>query len=343
MALGGGIDPMSGERMTRPEAMVEKGLSGIALTFLPIAPLMHGATQWATMGQSFVGNKIVLMARFDPRAVWDLVEKEKVSSIMITGDAMGRPLIETLSEPEAHWDTSSVLSLSSSAAIFSASVKDQFFEKFPPLVMTDAVGSSEGGNNGMVFVQPGQTAMSSGGPTITRLGETVVLDESGKPLEPGSGGIGRIARSGDIPLEYYRDPEKTARTFVTYGGVRYCIPGDYARLESDGRITLLGRGSVSINSGGEKIFPEEVEAAIKSHPAVFDCTVVGVPDQRWGERVAAVVELRAGAGATLEDIQQHCRKRIAGYKVPRELHTVDKLVRSPSGKPDYRWAKSVAR
>ncbi len=343
MALGGGIDPMSGERMTRPEAMAEKGLNGVPLTFLPIAPLMHGATQWATMGQSFLGNKIVLMARFDPHAVWDLVEKEKVTSIMITGDAMGRPLIEALNESGAHWDTSSLLSLSSSAATFSPSVKDQFFERFPSLVMTDAVGSSEGGNNGMVFVQPGQTAMSSGGPTVTRLGETVVLDESGTPLEPGSGAIGKIARSGDIPLEYYRDPEKTAKTFVTYGGVRYCIPGDYARLESDGRITLLGRGSVSINSGGEKIFPEEVETAVKSHPAVFDCTVVGVPDERWGQRVAAVVELRPGAHTTLEEIQQHCRKRIAGYKVPRELHTVDKLVRSPSGKPDYRWAKSVAR
>jgi acyl-CoA synthetase (AMP-forming)/AMP-acid ligase II len=207
--------------------------------------------------------------------------------------------------------------------------------------MIDAIGSSESGNNGMVMVQAGNTAMK-GGPTVSKIGRTVVLDEHGTPLEPGCGVIGKIARAEDIPLEYYKDPKKTAETFVVYDGVRYAMPGDYAMVEEDGRITLLGRGSVSINSGGEKIFPEEVEAAVKSHPAVFDCTVVGVADPRWGERVAAVVELRPGARATLEDIQAHCRTKIAGYKLPKSLKTVERLVRSPSGKPDYRWAKQVA-
>ena len=155
--------------------------------------------------------------------------------------------------------------------------------------------------------------------------------------------VGKVARQGNIPLEYYKDPEKTAETFVTApDGTRYSIPGDFATLEADGTITLLGRGSVSINSGGEKIFPEEVEAAVKSHPGIYDCVVVGVPDERWGERVAAVVQLREGAAPTLDDIQEHCRTKIAGYKVPRELHLVDQIVRSPSGKPDYRWAKDVA-
>jgi acyl-CoA synthetase (AMP-forming)/AMP-acid ligase II len=135
---------------------------------------------------------------------------------------------------------------------------------------------------------------------------------------------------------------KTAETFVTHGGVRYAIPGDYAQVEPDGRITLLGRGSVSINSGGEKIFPEEVEAAVKSHPDVFDCTVVGVPDERWGQRVCALVQVRPGALPTLEDVQTHCRQKIAGYKVPREMHVVERVVRSPSGKPDYRWARDTA-
>jgi acyl-CoA synthetase (AMP-forming)/AMP-acid ligase II len=341
MALGGGIDPMTNERAKRPEDMAEKGEAGMCLTFLPIAPLMHGATQWAVMGQSFVGNKIVLMPKFDAGKVWDLVERERVNSLMITGDAMGRPLIEALSVPDAKWDTSSVMALSSSAATFSPSVKDDFFARFPTLVMIDAVGSSEGGNNGMVMVLPGQTAMK-GGPTVSRLGNTVVLDESGKPVEPGSGKIGKIARAGDIPLEYYKDPQKTADTFVTIEGVRYAVPGDFATVEADGRLTLLGRGSVSINSGGEKIFPEEVEAAVKSHPDVFDCTVVGLPDERWGQRVAAVVEFRPGKSPKLEAIQEHCRTKIAGYKLPRELHVVDKLVRSPSGKPDYRWAKQTA-
>jgi acyl-CoA synthetase (AMP-forming)/AMP-acid ligase II len=165
MALGGGIDPLSGERAPRPEHMVEKGKMGFTITMFPIAPLMHGATQWAVMGQSFVGNKLVLTARFDPRKVWELVEREKINSIMITGDAMARPMIEALEAPDANWDVSSLLSLSSSAATFSPSVKDQYFERFPNLVMTDAVGSSEGGNNGMVMVQKGQTAMK-GGPTV---------------------------------------------------------------------------------------------------------------------------------------------------------------------------------
>jgi 3-oxocholest-4-en-26-oate---CoA ligase len=341
MALGGGIDPMTNERATRPEAMVEKAKAGFPLTFLPIAPLMHGATQWAVMGQSFLGNKVVLIGRFDAKAVWDLVDREKVNSIMITGDAMGRPLIEALTAPGAKWDASSLFVLSSSAATFSPSVKDQFFARFPNLVMIDAIGSSESGNNGMVMVKAGATEMK-GGPTVSKVGNTVVLDEAGKPLAPGCGQIGKIARAGDIPLEYYKDPKKTAETFVTYDGVRYAMPGDFAMIEADGRITLLGRGSVSINSGGEKIFPEEVEAAVKSHPAVFDCTVVGVPDPRWGEHVAAVVEFRPGHIASLEEIQAHCRSKIAGYKVPRELCRVESIVRSPSGKPDYRWAKQVA-
>ncbi len=341
MALGGGIDPTTNVRAERPGQMVEKAQAGFPLTFLAIAPLMHGASQWAVMGQSFLGNKVVLMGKFDPVVVWRLVEDEKINSIMITGDAMGRPLIEALNAPDAKWDTSSVLALSSSAATFSPSIKDEFFRHFPNLVMIDAVGSSEGGNNGMVMVQPGQTDMK-GGPTVSRLGNTVVLDEDGRPLEPGCGKIGKIARAGDIPLEYYKDPKKSAETFVTYGGVRYAIPGDFAMVEADGRLTLLGRGSVSINSGGEKIFPEEVEAAVKSHPAVFDCTVVGVPDERWGQRVAAVVELRPDASVSLEQIQEHCRQKIAGYKIPRVLHFVDTVVRSPSGKPDYRWAQAVA-
>jgi acyl-CoA synthetase (AMP-forming)/AMP-acid ligase II len=342
-ALGGGIDPTTNVRVTRPEEMVEKGKAqGMALTFLPIAPLMHGATQWAVMGQSFLGNKVVLVGKFEPERVWDLIEAEKVNSVMITGDAMGRPLIEALEAAPRKWDLSSLFLLTSSAVTFSPSVKDQFFAHFPNLLMIDAIGSSETGNNGMVMVQAGQTAMK-GGPTVSKVGNTVVLGEDMRPLGPGSEGrIGKLARVGDIPLEYYKDPKKTAETFVTIDGVRYAMPGDYGMLEPDGRITLLGRGSVSINSGGEKIFPEEVEAAVKSHPAIFDCTIVGVPDDRWGERVTAVVEFRPGQRATLDDLREHCRAKIAGYKLPRQICEVEKIVRSPSGKPDYPWAKKIA-
>ena len=338
-ALGGGTDPVTNTRIEDPGRIVEKGAGG-AMVHLPIAPLMHGATQWCVMGQSFVGSKIVLMAKFDPHEVWRLVEAEGANSIMITGDAMGKPLIESLGDAGSSHDLSSLLAVVSSAALFSAPVKDQFFARLPNLVITDAVGSSEGGNNGMTVVTPGHTAMKSG-PTVHLLGQTVVFDEDLNPVEPGSGVIGKIARSGDIPLGYYNDPKKTAEVFIEVRGTRYVMPGDYATVEADGSITLLGRGSIVINSGGEKIFPEEVESAVRSHPEVFDAIVVGAPDNRWGQRVAAIIQPRADRHPTLEDIQTHCREAIAGYKVPRQLHVVETIQRSPSGKPDYRWAAEI--
>ncbi|HAM02828.1 MAG TPA: acyl-CoA synthetase [Acidimicrobiaceae bacterium] len=341
-ALGGGIDAMTGTRVERPEEMVDKGKAmGGQISFLPVAPLMHGATQWAVMGQSFVGNRIVLVARFDPHEVWSLVEGEKVNMLMITGDAMGRPLIEALEEPGSSYDLSSLIGITSTAALFSPSVKDQFFEHFPSLLMSDAIGSSEGGNNGISWIKPGGTSMKSG-PTVTSMSGTVVFDDDMEMVKPGSGVVGKIARFGDIPVGYYNDPGKTAEVFITVDGVRYVMPGDFATVEADGSITLLGRGSICINSGGEKIFPEEVEAVVRSHPDVMDALVVGAPDERWGQRVAAIVEARPGHDApSLEAVQEHCRKHVAGYKVPRQLYVVDKVERAPSGKPDYRWASVV--
>jgi acyl-CoA synthetase (AMP-forming)/AMP-acid ligase II len=338
-ALGGGVDPHTNTRVERPEEMVEKGRGG-QVTLLPIAPLMHGATQWSIMGQSFLGNRTVLVPKFDPHEVWSLVESEKANSIMITGDAMGKPLVEALDDPGANYDLSSLYAITSSAALFSAPVKDEFFKHLPNIMIIDAIGSSESGNNGMVTMDKDNTAMKSG-PTVSVLGNTVVFDEDLKVVEPGSGVIGKIARYGDIPVGYYNDPVKTAEVFIHVDGVRYVMPGDFATVEADGGITLLGRGSVSINSGGEKIFPEEVESAVRSHPDVFDAIVVGAPDERWGQRVAAIIQPRAGKHPTLEDIQSHCRDAIAGYKVPRQLHVVEAIVRSPSGKPDYRWAAEI--
>jgi 3-oxocholest-4-en-26-oate---CoA ligase len=343
-ALGGGIDPVSNTRIDRPEAMVEKGLANpMQMTMMPIAPLMHGASQWSVMGGGVVGNRVVLMAKFDPKRVFELVEREHVTAIMITGDAMARPMLEALDEVgDDTYDLSSWIALSSTAALFSPSVKEDFMRRFPNLIVTEAIGASESGSNGYTMIQAGKTAMK-GGPTVTAIRDTVVLDDDFNPIEAGSGKVGKLARKGNIPIEYYKDPDKSAATFVTApDGTRYSIPGDYATIEADGTITLLGRGSVSINSGGEKIFPEEVEGAVKSHPDVYDVVVVGVPDERWGSRVCAVVEPRPGTKPTLDDVQTHCRTKIAGYKVPRELHLVDKIERSPSGKPDYRWAKDVA-
>jgi acyl-CoA synthetase (AMP-forming)/AMP-acid ligase II len=293
------------------------------------------------MGQSFVGNRTILVPKFEPHEVWRLVESEKANSVMITGDAMGKPLIEALDEPGTNYDLSSLLAVTSSAALFSAPVKDEFFRHFPNLVIVDAVGSSESGNNGMATLTKGNTAMKSG-PTVSVLGDTVVFDEDLRPVVPGSGVIGKIARTGNIPVGYYNDPVKTAEVFITVEGSRYTMPGDFATIEADGTITLLGRGSVSINSGGEKIFPEEVESAVRSHPAVLDAIVVGAPDDRWGQRVAAIIQPRGEQVPTLDEIQDHCRSHIAGYKVPRQLHVVESIERSPSGKPDYRWANAIA-
>jgi acyl-CoA synthetase (AMP-forming)/AMP-acid ligase II len=342
-ALGGGIDPVTNSRVDLPDEMVQKGLANAGqITMMPLAPLMHGATQWGVMSGSFVGNKVVLVAKFDPRQVFELVGQEGVNAIMITGDAMARPMLEALGDAVSTYDLSSWVALSSTAALFSPSVKDEFLRRFPNMIVTEAIGASESGSNGYTMVEAGKTAMK-GGPTVRAIRDTVVIDDEFNPIEAGSGKVGRLARKGNIPLEYYKDPEKTAATFVTGpDGTRYSVPGDSATVEADGTITLLGRGSVSINSGGEKIFPEEVEGAVKSHPDVYDVIVVGVPDERWGSRVTAVVEPRPGAKPTLDDIQVHCRTKIAGYKVPRELHLVDKIERSPSGKPDYRWAKDIA-
>ena len=338
-ALGGGVDPTTNTRLERPEEFVERG-QGFVITHLPIAPLMHGATQWSVLGRSFVGDRIILTARFDAERVWRTAADEKVNSMMVTGDAMAKPLVEVLDTKLDEFDLSNLFAVVSSAALFSAPVKDRYFVHLPNIMITDAIGSSESGNNGMTVVTKDTTAMKSG-PTVSRLGDTVVFDEDMVQVEPGSGVIVKIARSGDIPVGYYNDPVKTAEVFITVDGTRYVMPGDFATVESDGSITLLGRGSVVINSGGEKIFPEEVESAVRSHPAVTDAIVCGAPDERWGQTVAAIIAPRPGQTATLAEIQEHCRNHIAGYKVPRLLFIVDAIQRSPSGKPDYRWATDI--
>jgi acyl-CoA synthetase (AMP-forming)/AMP-acid ligase II len=304
-----------------------------------IAPLMHGAAQWGIFNSLINGRTTVLLRKFDADEVWKAVEKCKITTLGITGDAMGRPLIEAFETGD--YDASSLVTVASTAAVFSATVKERFLEQFPNLIIADAVGSTETGYNGVrVIVKGGEE--KPGLPTVRMGPDTVVLDDQMNIVEPGSGVIGRMARGGNVPLRYHKDPEKSAATFVTVNGKRYSVSGDAAVVEADGTMTLLGRGSVCINSGGEKIYPEEVEAALKAHPAVFDAVVVGVPDDRWGERVSAIIEVRPGETVTLEMLDAHARAHVAGYKVPREMHVVAKIERSPSGKPDYPWAKRVA-
>jgi acyl-CoA synthetase (AMP-forming)/AMP-acid ligase II len=348
MALGGGIDIYTNEPVSSETQLAEKArATATPLVNLCLPPLMHGAAQWSVMRFLFEGGTTVLARRFDPVEAWRQVARWRVNNIMITGDAMGRPLIEALEALDAAGeapDLSSLLAVASTAVVFSPVVKDRFLARLPNTLLLEAIGSSETGSNGMTTIQPGATAMPRGGPNVRALRDAVVLDDDLRPLPPGSGQIGRLARRGNIPLGYHKDEAKTRATFVTGpDGDRYVLAGDMARLEDDGTITLLGRGSECVNTGGEKVFPEEVEAALKAHPGVFDAVVVGVPDERWGQRVAAVVQAREGHGApTLADLDTHCRSRLAGYKVPRQLTVVEAIERSPSGKPDYRWAQRVA-
>ncbi|MGH8976598.1 MAG: acyl-CoA synthetase [Acidimicrobiia bacterium] len=338
--LGGGIDFDTGEvieddrTFSRKAAASESDGRGIV-----IAPLMHGAAQWGTFGSLFNGKTLVLMPKFDPDEVWKAIGRHRIAGLSITGDAMARPLVESL---EANnYDASSLVSIASTAAVFSAAVKDKFLERLPNLVIAEAVGSTETGYNGATVIVKG-TKTKPGLPTVRMGPDTVVLDENYDVVQPGSGVVGKMARGGNVPLRYHKDPEKSAATFVEVDGKRFAVSGDFAVVEEDGTMTLLGRGSVCINSGGEKIYPEEVEAALKAHPDVFDAVVVGVPDERWGERVAAVVQPRAGRQPTVDALGEHCRTLVAGYKVPREVHLVGEIERSPSGKPDYPWAKKVA-
>ena len=330
--LGGGIDFATGTPVLDEWEPATKGSRATPAVFFPVAPLMHGAAQWASLGAWCSGGCVVLIPRFDAEEIWRTIEREKVARVSIVGDAMARPMIEAY-RPGEH-DASTMTALTSSAAVFSPSVKQQFLDAFPGLAIRDAVGSSETGLTGI-----GGGATSGEGVRVRRDAETIVIDDAGHPVPAGM--IGRMARSGQVPLRYHKDPVKSATAFIEVDGVRYAVPGDMARIEEDGTMTLLGRGSGCINSGGEKIFPEEVEGALKAHDSVFDALVVGRPDERFGQRVVAVVQPRAGVAPTLDEIDDFLRSRLAGYKIPRELHLVAQVRRHASGKPDYRWAQSV--
>ncbi|MEU9571102.1 acyl-CoA synthetase [Streptomyces massasporeus] len=335
--LGGGAP--TGEPVKKPEELAERvAAGGAGITFFPTAPLMHGtSTLTAFIGFNF-GQRVVIHRKFVPEEVLRTVEKERVNSISLVGDAMLRPLIDALSGPLRHIDRSSLFSVSSSGAIMSDTVRRQFQELVPSAMLLNNFGSSESGFNG--------TATEDSGPErgfrVRVNARTQVVDPATR--EPvAAGEVGRVAQCGHVPLGYYNDPAKTAATFFERDGERWVLLGDMATVDEEGVVTVLGRGSQCINTGGEKVYPEEVEQALKSHPDVYDALVAGVPDAQWGHHVAAVVQLRAGAAPpSLQDIQTHCRDRLAGYKIPRQLVITASIRRSPSGKADYRWAREVA-
>ncbi|ETA91202.1 acyl-CoA synthetase [Mycobacterium avium subsp. hominissuis 101] len=334
--LFGGTDFATGEFVKDEYDLAKAAAENPPMIRYPIPPMIHGATQSATWMSIFSGQTTVLAPEFNADEVWRTIHEHKVNLVFFTGDAMARPLLDALNK-DHDYDLSSLFLLASTAALFSPSIKERLLELLPNRVITDSIGSSETGFGGTSIVA--KDAPHAGGPRVTIDHRTVVLDEEGNEVKPGSGVRGLIAKKGNIPVGYYKDEKKTAETFKTFNGVRYAIPGDYALVEEDGTVTMLGRGSVSINSGGEKIYPEEVEGALKGHPDVFDALVVGVPDPRYGQHVAAVVQPRPGTRPSLAELDRFVRSEIAGYKVPRSLWLVDEVKRSPAGKPDYRWAK----
>ena len=334
---------MNASRQSRPiervEQLGEEAVAGFPMRLMALGPVMHGGAQWA-MGNAFTAGGTFVMytgPKFDPHDVLRLADRSKANSISTMGDAMARPLAEALLESAgASYDLSMLFSIGNGGAPLSASVRAQLREALPKVGILDSYGASETG-------AAGSRADAGEGFSAPRFNvgpDTMVLDDDGLPCAPGV--TGRLARSGNIPLGYFKDPEKTAATFPVYNGRRWVIPGDLARIESDGSISVLGRGSVSINSGGEKIFPEEVEAALKSHPSVFDAVVVGTPSPQWGEQVTALVQLRAGTTATVAGLVAHCRTLVADYKSPKSVQFVPEVQRTPVGKADYQWAKTEA-
>ena len=310
-------------------------------TFLLLAPLMHAAGGWVVLLHLFSGNKVVLWSgSLDPREVWRTIEREKVTATSTVGDAVMRPLLDAWDDFDPKPDIESLAVVSSGGAPLSTALRDRFLATFPSIPLSDGYGSSETGiQAGRIFVGP---TVDKPEPQFTAQ-QAVVMDEATRrPVIPGSGIVGRVARTGRIPLGYHKDPARSATTFVEWDGCRWSLTGDMATVAADGTITLLGRGSLCINTGGEKVYPEEVEGVLRQSRAVYDVVVVGVPDERWGERVVAIVQLASGTEPTEGELMTLVRASLAGYKVPKQVVFVDEVSRSPSGKADYRWAAEVA-
>lgn len=341
-SLGGGGDPITAEgKPTDLEehlAKIEQGEGLIRL--LPACPLMHGTGLLTCINTLMLGGTVVTVGshKLDADELWRAVEEKKVNFTAIVGDVFARPMLKALGENS--YDLSSLFLMVSSGVMWSPEIKKALLEHHPAMVLVDTLGSSEATGFGTSIT----TATESYNVGTFKIGDRVkVFTDDNREVEPGSEERGRIARSGAIPVGYYKDPEKSAQTFPTINGVRYSIPGDYAQVAADGTLTLLGRGSVCINTGGEKVFPEEVEEVLKRHTGVEDAAVVGLPDEKWGQAITALVT-SAGDGQLDEaDLREHVRTALAGYKVPKRIFTVESLGRSPAGKMDYKGVTARAK
>ncbi len=337
-----------GRELPPPERVGELGEWVHTVAQPPVSlvacPLMHGTGCWlGSFLPHLMGGTSVTTSRLglDPDLLWGLVEQHRVTDMVIVGDAFAKPLLAALDAAARRgnpYDVTSLRQIMSSGVMWSQETKRGLLEH-GDFVLADVMGSTEGGMGSSVTTREStaQTAKFT-------LNEGVkVFTEDGREVRSGSGEIGMVATSGFVPLGYYKDPEKSAATFREIDGVRYSFPGDFATVEADGTITLLGRGSVCINTGGEKVFPEEVEEAVKRHADILDCLVVGVPDERFGERIVALASYRTEAGGCAEaDLIEFTKAHLSGYKVPRQVLFVDTVRRAPNGKADYKWAKATA-
>jgi fatty-acyl-CoA synthase len=341
MSAMGGRPFTGGPELNTYQDLIDQVVAGAGLrSFLVLPPLMHGAAQWGVFNTISAGGWVAVpedVKHFDADAILRLAERERVLSIPVVGDAMARPLVEAIEKGD--YDLSGLMALTNGGAPLSPTVRERLLTALPNLIIMDAVGASESGAQMTSIATKGADVQAA---TFTPMADTtVVAVDFSRVLEPGDG-EGWLARRVFVPLGYLGDADKTARTFPTIDGVRFSIPGDKARYLADGRIELLGRDSVTINSGGEKIFAEEVERAIASHPSVYDVVVAGRPSERWGNEVVAIVQLAQGKTATDEELIEACRPHIAQYKFPKAFVRTDQVVRSPAGKADYRWAKALA-
>lgn len=335
------VHPLSGG-LERPEEIARLSGNPLRMRTLTLSPLMHGGGQWPLYITVFNGGVALfpVSRRFDADEVLDMVARHRVTTISLIGDAMGRPLAERKLETGDRHDTTSLMAISTGGALLTDPVRALLRRAFGRILITGGIGSSEIGS----AARETRAFDRDSGPRFALDADVAVLDDDLARIRPGSSGVGRLARSGHIPLGYHGDDAKTRETFVTDpDGRRWVLPGDWARVEDDGTITLLGRGSACINSGGEKIFPDEVEAVLSQHPGVRHCAVVGVPDAHYMERVVALVEpMEESAPPDLASLQAHCREHLAGYKIPRAM-LLTPLRRTPTGKVDSTWARDFAR
>ncbi len=336
-ALGGTL-PGAGEHESMQSVL---SMTAAGARALPAPPFMHGAAHWAALNNMGMGGTIVIQGdtkRLDPEDIWGTIEREKVQMMLIVGDAFARPLLDGLAKRS--YDLSSLTLIVSGGAVLNVGIKEEILEKLPDVMIFDGIGSSETGSQAANMSSKGMG--TSTGSFLPQPGNCVLSQQLDRTLEPGEDEIGWFAKAGRVPLGYLGDRDKTERTFPAIGGVRYSVPGDRARHLASGLIEVLGRDSVTINSGGEKIFAEEVEQALKHHPAVYDVVVCGRPSDRWGQEVVAVVALRSGAQASEASLLEEAAKRLARYKLPKAFVFRDEILRSPSGKADYRWAREQA-